>query len=152
MKKALFPGSFDPFTLGHYDIVNRALPLFDEIVIGLGVNTKKQYLFENEKRLNALKQLYKNEPKISVELYSGLTTNYCKEINAKFILRGLRNTLDFEFERNIASMNRTLNVDVETVFMMCSPEFSYLSSTIVREIYLHKGNISSYIPDNYPIV
>lgn len=152
MKKALFPGSFDPFTLGHYDIVNRALPLFDEIVIGLGVNTKKQYLFENEKRLNALKQLYKNEPKISVELYSGLTTNYCKEINAKFILRGLRNTLDFEYERNIASMNRTLNVDVETVFMMCSPEFSYLSSTIVREIYLHKGNISSYIPDNYPIV
>ena len=146
MRKAIFPGSFDPITLGHVDIINRALPLFDEIVIAIGVNADKQYMFSLEERIQFIKENYKNEVKITVETYSGLTTDFCQKINVDFILRGLRNPADFEFEKAIAQTNRKLS-NIETVFLLTSADHSYISSGIVREIMNHKGDYSSLVPN-----
>jgi len=145
MRRAIFPGSFDPITLGHVDIVNRALPLFDEIIIAIGVNSDKKYMFTLEKRVNFIKENYKNEPKIKVTTYSGLTTDYCLKMNVNFILRGLRNPADFEFEKAIAQTNRKLS-NIETVFLLTSADTSFISSSIVRDVYRHGGDISGFVP------
>jgi len=145
MRKAIFPGSFDPITLGHVDIINRALPLFDEIVIAIGVNADKQYMFSLEERIQFIKENYKNEVKVTVETYSGLTTDFCQKINVDFILRGLRNPADFEFEKAIAQTNRKLS-NIETVFLLTSADTAYISSSIVRDVYRHGGDITSFVP------
>lgn len=147
MKKAVFPGSFDPITLGHYDIIHRALPLFDEIVVAVGINADKKYMFTLEERLEFIKNTFIDEPKITVTTYKGLTVDYCKEINADFILRGLRNPADFEFEKAIAIANRKLS-GIETVFLLTSAETSYISSSIVRDIMRNNGNASILVPDS----
>jgi len=145
MKRAIFPGSFDPITLGHVDIVNRALPLFDEIIIAIGVNSDKKYMFSLEERIHFINENYKNEPKIKVETYTGLTTEYCEKVKADFILRGLRNPADFEFEKAIAQTNRKLS-NIETIFLLTSADTSFISSSIVRDIYNHGGDITGFVP------
>jgi len=145
MRKAIFPGSFDPITLGHVDIINRALPLFDEIIIAIGINSDKKYMFSLEEREHFIKENYKNEPKIKVVTYSGLTTDFCQKMNVDFILRGLRNPADFEFEKAIAQTNRKLS-NIETVFLLTSATTSFISSSIVRDVYRHGGDISSFVP------
>ena len=145
MRRAIFPGSFEPITLGHVDIINRALPLFDEIIIAIGINADKKYMFSLEERVNFIKENYKNEPKIKVDTYQGLTIDFCKKINVDFILRGLRNPADFEFEKAIAQTNRKLS-GIETVFLLTSAETAFISSSIVRDVYSHGGNISIFVP------
>ena len=145
MKKAVFPGSFDPITLGHVDIISRSLPLFDEIIIAIGINAKKKYMFSIDERKRFIQNAFFAEQKITVETYSGLTVNYCKEIKADFIVRGLRNPADFEFEKAIAQTNRKLS-GIETVFLLTSAETSYISSSIVRDIVKNGGDATSLIP------
>ncbi len=147
MKRAIFPGSFDPITLGHVDIINRALPLFDEIIIAIGINADKKYMFPLEKRKQFINETFANEPKIKVETYTGLTIEYCKQKNIDFILRGLRNPADFEFEKAIAQTNRKL-APVETVFLLTSADTSYISSSIVRDILRNGGNIDGFVPES----
>ncbi len=145
MRKAVFPGSFDPITLGHVDIIQRALPLFDEIIIAIGMNSAKKYMFSLEKRIHFIKETFKNESKITVTSYSGLTINFCKKNDVDFILRGLRNPADFEFEKAIAHTNRKL-AKIETIFLLTSANTSYISSSIVRDILRHNGNVSVLVP------
>ncbi|MEN8186433.1 MAG: pantetheine-phosphate adenylyltransferase [Bacteroidota bacterium] len=145
MRRAVFPGSFDPLTLGHTDIIDRALPLFDEIIIAIGKNATKKYMFTLEQRKEFIKKTYANEPKIKVDTYEGLTINYCKEIESDFILRGLRNPADFEFEKAIAHTNRRMS-KIETVFLLTSAATSYISSSIVRDIIENKGDVSLLVP------
>jgi pantetheine-phosphate adenylyltransferase len=147
MKKiALFPGSFDPITLGHYDIIQRALPLFDKIIIGVGVNSSKKYLFDLPIRENWIKECFKNNNKIEIINYSGLTVEVCKQNNINFILRGLRTTNDFDFERAIAHINHSLEPSIETVFLLTSQEYASISSSIVRDIILNGGDASIFLP------
>lgn len=143
---AVFPGSFDPFTIGHESLVNRTLDLFDEIIIAVGVNSNKNYMFPVEKRVQWIKNVFKDNPKIKVEQFSGLTVNYCKAKNAKFLLRGLRTSADFEFEKAIAQMNKALAADIETVFILPLPEHSAINSTIIRDIFRNDGNTSPFVP------
>lgn len=145
MKKAIFPGSFDPITLGHVDVINRALPLFDEIIIAVGINTDKTYLFSLEDRVDFIKKHYANEPKVKVETYTGLTIDFCKKLDIDFILRGLRNPADFEFEKAIAQTNRKLST-VETVFLLTSADTAFISSSIVRDVLRNGGDISGFVP------
>lgn len=145
MKRAIFPGSFDPITLGHVDIINRALSLFDEIIIAIGVNHDKKYTFSLEERQAFIRATFKDEPKIKVTTYQGLTTAYCKKMDAEYILRGLRNPADFEFEKAIAQTNRNLS-GIETIFLLTSANTAYISSSIVRDVYRNKGDISSLVP------
>lgn len=147
MKKAVFPGSFDPITLGHIDIIKRAIPLFDEIVIAIGVNAKKNYMFSIEERMKFIQNAFFGQDKIAVQTYNGLTVDYCKSIDADFILRGLRNPADFEFEKAIAQTNRKLS-GIETVFLLTSAETSYISSSIVRDIMRNGGDASSLVPSS----
>ena len=147
MRRALFPGSFDPITKGHEDIIIRGLNLFDEIVIGVGINSEKKYMFSSEKRINFIKELFVKSNKISVTSYQGLTVNFCKTINANYILRGLRNPGDFEFEKAIAHTNRKLS-GIETIFLLTSVETSFISSGIVREIILNNGDYRSLVPNS----
>ena len=147
MRRALFPGSFDPITKGHEDIIIRGLNLFDEIVIGVGINSEKKYMFSSEKRINFIKNLFIKSNKISVTSYEGLTVNFCKTINANYILRGLRNPGDFEFEKAIAHTNRKLS-GIETIFLLTSVETSFISSRIVREIILNNGDYRSLVPNS----
>jgi pantetheine-phosphate adenylyltransferase len=151
MNKAVFPGSFDPFTKGHANIIERTLNLFDEIVIAIGINSKKQYLFPLENRIQSISNFYQNEPKISVKTYEGLTVNFCQHIGAKYLVRGLRTSSDFDYERTIALMNKSIDKQLETVFIISAPELSAISSTVVREIYNHKGDISQFIPNGFKI-
>ncbi len=144
-RKAVFPGSFDPITLGHTDIINRALPLFDELTIAIGININKKYMFDVDTRIRMIEKVYANEPKIKVISYTGLTVDLCHKLNIDFILRGLRNPADFEFEKAIAQTNRKLG-NVETVFLLTGPETSYISSSIVRDIYKNGGDISDLVP------
>lgn len=147
MKKAVFPGSFDPITLGHTDIITRGLTLFDEIVLAIGVNADKKYMFSLEERQAFLKETFKNEPKIKVKTYQGLTVDFCKAEKASFILRGLRNPADFEFEKAIAHTNRYLE-KIETVFLLTSSGKSYISSSIVRDVIRNGGDYSGLVPSS----
>ncbi|MBI5539583.1 MAG: pantetheine-phosphate adenylyltransferase [Bacteroidia bacterium] len=145
---AIFPGSFDPITKGHESVVKRALPLFDKIIIAIGVNAeKKDSFFSLEKRIEWIKQTFKNEPNVEVMEYSGLTVDFCKKMNARFILRGLRTSADFEFERAIAQTNRFLANNIETIFLLTTPEHTPINSTIVREVYKNGGDASLFVPD-----
>ena len=147
MKRAVFPGSFDPITNGHLDIINRALPLFDEIIIAIGTNSSKKYMFSLEDRVAWIKETFKNETKVKVDTYeSTLTVNYCKKVDATFIIRGLRNPADFEFEKAIAQTNRKLEPSIETVFLLTSAGFSAISSSIVREVMIYDGDYTSMVP------
>lgn len=146
MRKAIFPGSFDPITLGHQDIINRALPLFDEIVIAIGINADKKYMFSLEDRKRFIEETFKNESKISVITYEGLTIDLCQKINANFILRGLRNPADFEFEKAIAHTNRRLS-KIETVFLLTAAKTSYISSSIVRDVIRNHGEYELLVPE-----
>ncbi|MDO4229063.1 MAG: pantetheine-phosphate adenylyltransferase [Capnocytophaga sp.] len=147
MKKALFPGSFDPITLGHYDIIHRALDLFDEIVVAIGVNNEKNYMFSVEQRKEFIEKAFSNEPKVKITTYQGLTVDFCKEINAQFILRGLRNPADFEFEKAIAHTNRTLS-KIETVFLLTAARTSFISSSIVRDVIRNNGDYTVLVPES----
>lgn len=146
MKRAVFPGSFDPITLGHVDIIKRAIPLFDEIIIAIGINADKKYMFSPEQRQAFIEEVFSDEPKIKTETYTGLTVDYCKKIDAAFILRGLRNPADFEFEKAIAQTNRKLS-GIETVFLLTSAETSFISSSIVRDILRNNGDVSVLVPN-----
>jgi len=145
MKRAVFPGSFDPITLGHVDIINRALPLFDEIIIAIGSNAAKKYMFTLEQRIAFIKETYGDTKKITVTSYQGLTIDFCKKNKIAFILRGLRNPADFEFEKAIAHTNRKLS-KIETIFLLTSANTSYISSSIVRDILRHNGDVSMLVP------
>lgn len=143
---ALFPGSFDPFTIGHESIVRRAIPLFDKIIIAVGKNTNKDDFFPLDKRMEWIKKVFNDKAKVEVTSYSGLTVDYCKKINAKYILRGVRTSSDFEYERAIGQMNRTMDSGIETVFLLTQPEHTYITSTIVRDIIRHGGDASRFLP------
>ena len=145
MKRFVFPGSFDPFTLGHQDIILRALPLCDELIIAVGENSEKKYLFSLEERMAFISKTHAHDPKIKVESFQGLTINFCEKVNATALVRGLRNPADFEFEKSIAQMNRRLS-GIETLFLLTAADYSYISSSIVREIILHQGDYSSLVP------
>lgn len=146
MRKAIFPGSFDPITLGHYDIIKRSLPLFDEIVVAIGINADKKYMFSLEDRIQFIKDSFADEPKITVISYEGLTIDLCRKLNADFILRGLRNPADFEFEKAIAHTNRRLS-KIETVFLLTAAKTSYISSSIVRDVIRNGGDYKMLVPD-----
>jgi len=147
MKKAIFPGSFDPITLGHLDIVNRGVTLFDEVIIAIGENSSKEYMFSLQERKQFIENTFKDNPKVKVVSYQGLTNDFCKEIGVDFILRGLRNPADFEFEKAIAHTNRELS-KVETVFLLTSTQTSFISSSIVREIIRFKGDYKKLVPNS----
>lgn len=142
----LFPGTFDPVTLGHVDIIDRALPLFDEIIVGIGINTAKAPMFSAEQRLQWIDDIYTNEPKVKGAIYEGLTVNFCKKINARFILRGIRYVSDFEYEKTIADANRALDKEIETIFLTGEPKYTSVASTIVRDIIKNGGDASPFLP------
>lgn len=150
MKKAVFPGSFDPFTLGHLDILNRSLLLFDEIIVGVGKNTNKKTMFSEKQRVSFIKECFKNESKIKVESYEGLTIDFCKKSGANFIVRGIRNNGDFEFEKAIARTNRKLS-KIETIFLLTSAKTSFISSGIVRELIVNNGDYKLLVPKSVKI-
>lgn len=146
MKKAIFPGSFDPFTIGHESIVKRALPMFDKIIIMIGFNANKKSFFPLEKRLKWINQVFENEPRIEVKVHEGLTVDFCKEVGAKYILRGLRTSADFEYERAIAQINKKMHPEIETVFLLTLPEHTPVNATIIRDILFHGGDASMFLP------
>ncbi|MBB4120041.1 pantetheine-phosphate adenylyltransferase [Mesonia hippocampi] len=146
MKRAVFPGSFDPITLGHYDIIERGLTLFDEIILAIGVNADKKYMFSLAQRKAFLEKTFANEPRIKIKTYKGLTVEFCKQENAEFILRGLRNPADFEFEKAIAHTNRRLE-KIETIFLLTSSGKSYISSSIVRDVIRNNGDYTLLVPN-----
>lgn len=146
-KKAIFPGSFDPITNGHYDIIKRGVSLFDEIIVAIGVNAEKKYMFSLEERKRFIEEAFKDEPKVRVITYTGLTIDLCKKENANFILRGLRNPADFEFEKAIAHTNRSLS-EIETVFLLTAAGTSYISSSIVRDVLRNGGDIKKLVPES----
>ncbi|WP_422362409.1 pantetheine-phosphate adenylyltransferase [Reichenbachiella sp.] len=145
-KIALFPGSFDPFTKGHEDIVRRALKLFDEVVVAIGYNSAKSRYFEVEYMVERVKSAFKSNENVSVMVYNELTADLAKKTDASFLIRGLRNTTDFEYENSISQVNRYLNSQLETVFLITSPEYAHISSTIIREVHKYDGDISPFIP------
>ena len=150
MKTAIFPGSFDPITLGHKDIIEKSLNIFDSVIIGIGQNSEKKYMFSAERRKQFVEEAFKSINNIEVKIYDELTVDFCKKNNADFIIRGLRNVSDFEFEKNIALTNRKLS-GIETVFLLTSAKNSYISSGIVRELIKNNGNYSLFIPEGLNI-
>ena len=146
-RTAVFPGSFDPFTKGHEAIVQKALPLFDEIIIAIGRNSDKKYFFTLEERINHIKAVFGDQPKIKVVSFEGLTVNFCKENNSNFIVRGLRDVKDFEYEKSIAIMNNKVEESVETIFLMTNTEFLAINSVIVRDIMRNNGDVSQFLPE-----
>lgn len=147
MKKAIFPGSFDPITLGHFDIIKRSIPLFDEIIVAIGINAEKKYMFPLEDRIRFITEAFADAPKIRVISYVGLTIDLCKKEKAEFILRGLRNPADFEFEKAIAHTNRRLS-KIETIFLLTAAKTSYISSSIVRDVIRNGGEYQMLVPDS----
>jgi len=145
-RKIVFPGSFDPITIGHVDIVKRALKFFDEIVIAIGVNSQKKSLYDLDTRLNWLEAVFADEPRITVDSFEGLTAHFCNRIGADYLLRGLRNASDFDYEKTISKLNHIVGEGLETVFLISAPEFSHISSTIVREIIKGNGDATAFIP------
>ena len=145
MKRALFPGSFDPLTLGHYDIIKRGVTLFDEVIVAIGVNADKKYMFSLDERKQFVEEAFADEPRIKVVTYKGLTVEFCKEIGVGFILRGLRNPADFEFEKAIAHTNRKLS-EIETIFLLTSASTSYIASSIVRDVIRNNGDYTKLVP------
>lgn len=143
---ALFPGTFDPITVGHVNIIERALPLFDEIVVGIGHNSSKVTLFPVEQRVKWIQDIFHNEPRVKASFYEGLTVKYCGQINAGYILRGIRNMADFDYEKNIAQMNKIIYPQAETVFLMCDPAFTPISSSVVRDLIRNGGDASGFVP------
>ena len=146
-RSALFPGTFDPITIGHLDIINRALPLFDRLIIGIGRNANKAAMFSEEQRLQWIKGLYKNNKKVEAVVYEGLTVECCKKVKANFILRGIRYVNDFEYEKAIADMNRSLDGHIETVFLTCLPQYTSVASTLVRDVIRNGGDAGQFLPD-----
>jgi pantetheine-phosphate adenylyltransferase len=143
---AIFPGSFDPITVGHEDIVLRALPLFERVIVAIGINSQKQSLFTLEQRLDWIKKVFQNEPKVEVTAYEGLTINFCEKVNAQYIIRGIRSASDFDYEKTIAHLNNAMVPDIETILILSKPEYSSISSTIVREIIRGQGKVGKFIP------
>jgi len=150
MRRALFPGSFDPLTLGHYDIIKRGVTLFDEVIVAIGVNASKKYMFSLEQRKKFIEDAFSDEPKVKVVTYEGLTVHFCKEVGVDFILRGLRNPADFEFEKAIAHTNRDL-APIETVFLLTAANTSYISSSIVRDVIRNHGDYTLLVPKSVRI-
>jgi len=147
MKTALFPGSFDPITIAHVDILKRALPLFDKIVIGIGLNSSKQSFLSAEKRQEIVSAIFAGYDNVEIKLYEGLTIDFCKKLNVQYMVRGIRSVSDFEYERAISQINQTMMPEVETIFMLSKPEYSAISSTIVRDILRNNGDISKFLPE-----
>jgi pantetheine-phosphate adenylyltransferase len=146
-KICLFPGTFDPVTLGHTDIIDRALPLFDKLVIGIGRNINKVPMFSEQQRLQWVRDIYKGNPKVDAVIYEGLTVECCKQVGANFILRGIRYVNDFEYEKAIADMNRSLENNIETIFLTCLPQYTSVASTLVRDVLKNGGDVSRFLPD-----
>ncbi len=144
---AIFPGSFDPITRGHEDVITRAIPLFDKIIVSVGKNRDKKHYFSIDERVGFLKTVFAKYPKIEVDTYEGLTVDYCRKVGAKYILRGLRTSADFEFERSIGQVNRKLYPEIETIFFLTHPEYTALNSSVVRDILSHGGDASMFIPE-----
>ncbi len=147
LRIAIFPGSFDPITKGHESIVKRAIPLFDKIIVSVGINSTKSYCFSLEQRLKWLQDIFEEYPTVEVDSYQMLTVEYAKKVGASTILRGLRNTLDFNYEKNISQMNAVLTPEIETVFLITTPELAAINATIVREIYKNGGDIAPFVPE-----
>ncbi len=150
-KTAIFPGSFDPITIGHVDLVRRAIPLFDEIIVAVGINSQKKYLFDLDQRLQWLEAVFADNPSVMVDSYEGLTAHFCKKRNARYLLRGLRNASDFDYEKTISQLNNIVGEGIETVFLISQPAYSHISSTIVREIIRGKGDASAFLPKEVDI-
>lgn len=146
MKRAIFPGTFDPITIGHEEIIRRALPLFDEIIIAIGKNSEKKHLFGLEQRMAWIKEIFKDEPKVKVDHYNGLTVDFCKFKKANFILRGLRSVTDYDYEYQIAQINKAMWPELDTVLLISSPEFTAISSKMVRDIILYGGKYKRFVP------
>ncbi|HTI91553.1 MAG TPA: pantetheine-phosphate adenylyltransferase [Puia sp.] len=144
---ALFPGTFDPITIGHQDIINRSLPLFDKLVIGIGRNVNKEPMFSVEQRIEWIREIYKDNPKVEAVVYEGLTVRCCQQVGARFILRGIRYVNDFEYEKAIADMNRSLDTDIETIFLTCLPQYTSVASTLVRDVLKNGGDVMQFLPD-----
>ena len=151
MKVALFPGSFDPITLGHVDVIKRALPLFDKIVVAIGTNANKKYMFSLEQRMGWIEKSFSGESKIDVVTYEGLTIEFARSVDAQFLLRGLRNPADFEFEKAISNAKQKMAPDIETVFLLTSPETSFISSSIVRDVIKNGGDYSVFVPEGVEV-
>ena len=147
MRIALFPGTFDPVTFGHIDIIERALPLFDKLYIGIGLNSNKAPMFSDQQRKLWLQEIFKDESKIKVVVYEGLTVECCKKVKANYVVRGIRYVNDFEYEKAIADMNRTLDENIETVFLTCLPKYTSVASTLVRDVIRNGGDVSQFVPD-----
>ena len=146
MKIAIFPGSFDPITIGHQDIIERALPLFDKIIVAIGINSSKKYHFTLEQRTDFINLTFNNNSKVEVTTYTGLTIDFCKSVGANYILRGIRNSADFLYENSIAQMNKAMDKDIETIYLSTIPALSAINSTIVRDILINKGDASQFVP------
>jgi len=146
-KIAVFAGSFDPFTVGHEDVVKRGLFMFDRIIIAIGYNSNKKGFFPLKRRIEWIEQVFRDEPRVSVDYYDGLTVDFCRKVGARYLLRGLRTAADFEYERAIAQINRAMAPEVESVFLLTTPEHTPITSTIVRDIIRHRGNAGSFLPE-----
>ena len=148
MKIAIFPGSFDPITKGHEDIIRRAIPLFDRLYIAIGINSNKKTLFSIDERILWIKRCFSEYSNIEVCQYEGLTIDLCKQLDAQYLIRGIRNSADFRYERDIAQTNKILNANIETLFLTTSPQYAHISSSMIRELYLNKGDYQQFMPDN----